>query len=110
MEHSGRARTITREILQETMADMRRLAETRKPNGALPRAVTRPQLIRTLRGEIAAIFKQGYDIEDVIELLGQHGIQIDFETFRRYWRRSKRARSNREPSEAPSLGEIEKSS
>lgn len=89
MDADGRTRTITRDVVQKITVDMRRLAETRKTDDGIPRLVTRPQVVRALRREIGAVLKQGYDIEDIIALLGQHGIEIDPVTFRRYWRRAK---------------------
>lgn len=83
---------VTGEVLQQAMEEMRRIAATRKPHGTIPKRVTRPHLTRALRGEIKAMFKQGYEVEDVTALLGQHGIEIDTATFRRYWRQTKRNR------------------
>jgi len=83
---------VTRDVLQQARADLRRLAETRKPQAVIPEKVTRPHMIRALRGEIRAAFKRGYEIEDIITLLGQHGIAMDAETFRRCWRQARSAR------------------
>ena len=51
--------------------------------------MTRPQFVKALRREIAAAFKQGYVVEDIVTLLTEQGIDIEATTFRRYWRRAK---------------------
>ncbi len=85
---------VTRDAVQKAQADMQRLAETRNPNGSMPQRITRPSVVRVLRSEIAAMFKQGYELEDVTAVLAQHGIEIDSRAFREYWR-STRRKSNR---------------
>ncbi len=81
---------VTREVLQRAMTDMQRVSETRKPHATIPQRITRPRLIKILSRQIRTMFKQGYDVEDVVALLGQHGIEIDTQAFRRYWGQAKR--------------------
>jgi len=57
-------------------------------------------VIRALRGEIAAMFKQGYELEDVTTVLVDHGIEIDPRAFREYWRGVRR-RTNRKAGTKP---------
>jgi len=92
MREKQRMTFVTRDVLQRAKADLEHMAEARKPPGKIPEKVTRPHLIRALRGEIRALLKRGYSAEDVIALLGQLGIQMDAETFRRCWRQARSAR------------------
>lgn len=86
---------VTRDVLQQAKADLQHMAETRKPQATIPEKLTRPHLIRALRAEIRAAFKRGYGAEDIVELLGQNGIAMDAETFRRCWRQARSAKSLR---------------
>ncbi len=92
MYTDGRTRTISREVLQQAAGDLRRLAEKRKPKETIPPILTHPQVIKVLRPEIAAVFKQGYEVADIIALLSQQGINIEATTFRTYWRRAQQVR------------------
>jgi hypothetical protein len=83
---------ITRDVLQQARAGLQHLAQTRKAQATIPEKLTRPHLIRALRGEIRAAFKRGYEIQDILALLGQHGVAMDAETFRRCWRQARNAR------------------
>jgi hypothetical protein len=85
----SRTPTISRESLQQAAGRLRRLAEKRKPESTIPHMMTRPHLVKALRREIAAAFKQGYVVEDIVTLLTEQGIDIEATTFRRYWRRAK---------------------
>jgi hypothetical protein len=84
---------VTREVLQTVRCELQKLAETRNANAAIPLKVTRPRAIRALRSEIAAVFKQGYEIADVLTVLNRHGIDIPTDAFREYWRQVKRRRA-----------------
>ncbi len=81
---------LTRETLQTAKADLLKKAETKNPNAALPEKLSRPHIIRALRAEIAAMFRQGYVVEDIIGVLADNGIPMDPRTFREYWRVTKR--------------------
>lgn len=77
---------LSRDSLAKVREGLVRLAETRNPNASVPPKVTRPQLVRILRREIAAALRMEYEVEDVLALLSQHGIELDARTFREYWR------------------------
>ena len=89
MSTTSRTPTISRESLQQAAGRLRRLAEQKKVEPTIPSTMTRPALIKALRREIGAAFKQGYVVEDIVTLLNEQGIDIEATTFRRYWRRAK---------------------
>jgi hypothetical protein len=45
-----------------------------------------------MRSEIAVAFKQGYEVEDILEAMAEFGIPIEAKAFKRYWRRAKQSR------------------
>lgn len=81
---------IDRDAVQKVREDLTKLAESRNPNASVPPRVSRPQLIRALRREIAAAFRMEYDVQDIIDVLAQQGVDIDRRTFREYWRQVQR--------------------
>lgn len=96
---------VTREVVQQAKAALQRIAETRNPNAAIPQRISRPSVVRALRGEIATMFKQGYELEDVTAVLIDHGVDIDPQAFREYWRAVRR-RTNRKPTPKPVRTEV----
>jgi len=84
---------VTRESLQNVREGLAKLGESRNPNADIPQKVSRPQVIRALRREIAAVFRMDYEVEDLLAVLRQHGIDMDSRTFREYWRQAQRKRS-----------------
>ena len=70
--------------------------------------MTRPQLVKALRREIAAAFKQGYVVEDIVTLLTEQGIDIEATTFRRYWRRAKTSAGKSINSKTRIIADVEK--
>lgn len=87
---------VTREALQKVRDGLKNLAGIRNPNAAIPNKVSRPRAIRALRREISAAFKKDYEVEDLLAVFSQQGIEIDPESFREYWRqaRKKKTESN----------------
>jgi hypothetical protein len=77
---------LSRDSLEKVREGLMRLAETRNPNAAVPPKVTRPQLVRILRRESATALRMEYEVEDVLGLFSQHGVELDSRTFREYWR------------------------
>jgi hypothetical protein len=74
--------------LRNVREGLARLAESRNPNAAIPQKVSRPQLIRFLRREIAAVFRMEYEVEDLLALFREHGVDLNARTFREYWRQA----------------------
>jgi len=94
MTENKRQRTIiTRDVLQQTRVQLQQMAKTRNPNAAIPKKITPPGVIRALRPEITAILKQGYDVDDIVAVLGEQGILLNVRTFREYWRALRRRRT-----------------
>ena len=91
MNADGHERTITRENLHSATERLRLLAKTRKQATA-PEWITLPQVVRLMRSEIAVAFKQGYEVEDILEAMAEFGIHIEAKAFKRYWRRAKQSR------------------
>ncbi len=108
MSTASRTPTISREALQQAAGRLRRLAEEKKVEPTIPDKMTRPQLVKALRGEIAAAFKQGYVVEDIVILLNEQGINIEATTFRRYWRRAKQRSGRASISKSRATMNIEK--
>lgn len=94
MQSRRQLRFVSRESLQKAREELGKLAETRNPNATIPQKVTRPRAIRALRREIAATFKKGYEVEDVLAALSQQGIEIDPVSFREYWRQANKKRTS----------------
>lgn len=92
---------ITRDLFQQTRVQLQRMAQTRNPNAAVPKKITPPGLIRTLRREIAAILKQGYDVDDIVAVLGEQGIVLNARTFMEYWRATRRKRTDTRKTRLP---------
>jgi hypothetical protein len=88
---------VTREALQKTRDGLTKLAETRNPNAAIPQKITRPGAVRALPREIAAAFKRVFEVEDLLRVFSEQGIDIDPGSFREYWRqvRKKKTGSDR---------------
>jgi hypothetical protein len=84
---------VTRDALQKVRDGLKSLAETRNPNAAMPQKVSRPRAIRALRREIAAAFRKDYEVEDLLAVFSQQGIDIDPESFREYWRQTRKKKS-----------------
>lgn len=84
---------VTREALQKIRDGLKNLAETRNPNAAVPQRVSRPGAVRALRREISAAFKKDYEVEDLLAIFSQQGIEIDPESFREYWRQVRKKKS-----------------
>jgi hypothetical protein len=81
---------VTREAFQSALERVKQLAHVRKPSGTIPKKITRPRVIREMRGEIAAALKKGHEIEDIVAAICLDGIDIDVQAFREYWRQAKR--------------------
>lgn len=88
----GRAQPgrINRDAVRKVREHLTTLAESRNPNASVRPRVSRPQLIRALRREIAAAFRMEYDVQDIIDVLAQQGVDIDRRTFREYWRQAQK--------------------
>ena len=84
---------VTRDAFQSALDRVKQLTQVRKSSGAIPKKITRPRVIREMRGEIAAALKKGHDIEDIVAAICLDGIDIDVQAFREYWRQAKRKRS-----------------
>lgn len=85
---------VSREALQKTREGLQKLAESRNPNAAVPKRMTRPHAIRALRREIAAAIRKGYEVDDLLAVFKEQGIEIDAESFREYWRQARKKKSN----------------
>jgi hypothetical protein len=83
---------VTREEFESAHDRVKQLAQVRKSNGTIPKKITRPRVIREMRGDIAAALKKGHEIEDIVAAICLDGIDIDVATFREYWRQAKRKR------------------
>jgi hypothetical protein len=83
---------VTREAFQSALDRVKKLAQVRKSSGIIPKKITRPRVIREMRGEIAAALKKGHEIEDIVAAICLDGIDIDVQAFREYWRQAKRKR------------------
>jgi len=83
---------VTREAFQSAHDRVKQLAHIRKSNGTIPKKITRPRVIREMRGDIAAALKKGHEIEDIVAAICLDGIDIDVGAFREYWRQAKRKR------------------
>jgi hypothetical protein len=83
---------VTREAFQSALDRVKQLAQVRKSSGTIPNKITRPRVIREMRGEIAAALKKGHEIEDIVAAICLDGIDIDVQAFREYWRQAKRKR------------------
>ena len=84
---------VSRDALQKVRDKLKTLAEKRNPNAAIPQKVSRPRAIRALRREISAVFKKNYEVDDLLAVLSQEGIEIDAESFREYWRQARKKKS-----------------
>ena len=90
MPGRGQLPFVTREALQKARDGLMKLAETRNPNAAIPQKITRPGAVRALRREITAAFKKDYEVEDLLRIFSEQGIDIDPSSFREYWRQVRR--------------------
>lgn len=102
MDANGHDRTITRENLHSATDRLRLLAKTRKQATA-PEWIALPQVVRLMRSEIAVAFKQGYEVEDILEAMAAFGIHIEAKAFKRYWRRAKQSRGQPAKTRAKSV-------
>ena len=85
--------SVSREAIQKLRERLADLAKTRNPNAAIPSRVSRPRAVQILRREIAAAFRKGYEIEDLLAQFAQAGFEIDAESFREYWRETRKKKS-----------------
>jgi hypothetical protein len=83
---------VTREAFESALDRVKQLTQVRKSSGTIPKRITRPRVIREMRGEISAALKKGHEIEDIVAAICLDGIDIDVGTFREYWRQAKRKR------------------
>jgi len=77
---------ITREALQKIRDGLKALAQKRNPNATVPKRVSRPRAVKALRAEISAALKKRYEVEDLLAVFRQQGMEIDPKSFREYWR------------------------
>jgi hypothetical protein len=90
---------VTREMIHKLRESLTRVAETRNPNAALPQKVSRPRAIRALRKEITAVFRRGYEVEDLLASFKEQGLEIDAASFREYWRQTRKKKNGSESRE-----------
>jgi hypothetical protein len=85
---------VSREALEKAREGLQRLAESRNPNAAVPKRMTRPHAVRALRREIAAAIRKGYEVDDVLAVFKEQGIAVEAKSFREYWRQARKKKTN----------------
>lgn len=96
MSTRRQVQVFTRETIQKLRERLTSLAKSRNPNATLPQKITRPQAIKVLRKEIRAVFERDYEVDDLLEIFKEQGLEIDAASFREYWRQTKQKKTSAE--------------
>ena len=98
-------KTITLEAIEQ-LREKLKAAPTVSPE---KRQVTKQEAIAAIRGEIEAMQKRGYTLDDIAQMIAHNGIEITTPTLKSYLQRAKSSKKTRVIKPSTKTGQEEKS-